>query len=123
MDTEDLCLHLAAINARLCGFTNTARAIEQAFGLTPLDEGLSEAWPQPGEPDANAAHSAEASVELSVEGSNEIVNEDRFVPRGRKAEPGFAILKGKTENARRQASLGSAALGRPEKILRQERIT
>lgn len=38
MDNDDLHLQLAAINARLCGFTNTARALEQAFSLKRSDE-------------------------------------------------------------------------------------
>lgn len=33
MEDDDLHLRLAAINARLCGFTNTARALESAFFL------------------------------------------------------------------------------------------
>jgi len=38
MDTDDLHLQLAAINARLCGFTNTARALEDAFLLKRSQE-------------------------------------------------------------------------------------
>lgn len=37
---ENLHLQLAAINARLCGFTNTAKALESAFRLKHLDDHL-----------------------------------------------------------------------------------